>query len=98
MNVGNLLKILGPVAELQKMSEFVDVIECFNPDIVYTPGESQVAVDALSHIHEVNQITHVDTEKAKDTITRIHTDLGHASKKPILKALVNHMHANPDID
>ncbi len=97
MNVGKLLKILGPVAELQKMSEFVDVIECFNPDIVYTPGESQVAVDALSHIHGVNRLPML-TPRRQRTQSHGFTRILATSKKPILKALVNHMHANPDID
>ncbi len=90
----------------RRMAKFLDIIETFDPLIIYKPGAEQQAVDALSRMKiisphepdEVDHITTIDADTARDTVERFHTELGHTSKTPIRRALTNEIQANPDID
>jgi len=90
----------------RRMAKFLDIIETFDPLIIYKPGAEQQAVDALSRMKiisphepdEVDHITTIDADTARDTVERFHTELDHTSKTPIRRALTNEIQANPDID
>lgn len=90
----------------RRMAKFLDIVETFDPIIIYKPGAEQQAVDALSRMKiisphepdEVDHITTIDADTTRDTVERFHTELGHTSKTPIRRALTNEIQANPDID